>query len=90
MDGVGEDNSKKPTKRVGVKRKTSSPIQSSLGFIEDSIKRIEEKLRSQAIKASYNDYFKLLQLRDGLVKEELKEIKVTWVEPSEKEPATET
>jgi len=90
MDGVGEENSKKPRKRVAVKRKTSSRVKSTLGFIDAAIKRLEEELKSQAIKASFGDYFKLLQIRDGLVKEEPKEIKVTWVEPSEKEPATET
>ena len=90
MDGVGAEGNKRPKKRVtaGSKRK-SSRKPTSLGFIEGSIKRLEEKLKKEEIKASFSDYLKLLQIRDDMTKEEPKEIKVTWVEPTEKEPATE-
>jgi hypothetical protein len=91
MDGVGAEGRKKPKKRVaGKSKKKSLRRPSSLGFIEGSIKRLEEKLKSDAVKGSFSDYFKLLQIRDDMTKEEPKEIRVTWVEPSEKVPATET
>ena len=90
MDGVGAEGSQKPKKRVTSKSKTkSAETPSSLSFIEEAIRRLEEKLQSEEIKASFSDYFKLLQIRDDMTKEEPKEIEVTWVEPSEKEPATE-
>ncbi len=90
MDGVGAEGSQKPKKRVTSKSKTKSAERpSSLGFVEGSIKRLEEKLEKEEFKASFSDYFKLLQIRDDMTKEEPKEIKVTWVEPTEKEPATE-
>lgn len=90
MDGVGAEGSQKPKKRVTSKSKTNSAERPSrLCFVEGSIKRLEEKLKKEEIKASFSDYFKLLQIRDDMAKEEPKEIKVTWVEPTEKEPATE-
>lgn len=90
MDGVGAEGSQNPEIEVAGKHKTSKPRRSSaLCFIERTILRIQRKLDTDEVKGSMTDYLKLLQIRDDMTKEEPKEIKVTWVEPTEKEPATE-
>ncbi len=49
---------------------------------------MEQKLGDEAVKATLGDYIKLVQLQQELEEDELKEIKVTWVEPeaTESEP----
>jgi hypothetical protein len=91
MNGVGAEGGQKPEKEVAGKNKTSRLRRSSaLCFIDRTIQRVQKKLDTDEAKGSMTDYLKLLQIRDDMTKEEPKEIKVTWVEPTEKESATET
>ncbi|MGE5569014.1 MAG: hypothetical protein ACM3S5_08260 [Rhodospirillales bacterium] len=59
-------------------------------MISQVIERIEEKLEADELKASMGDYIRLLQLEKELTeKEQPKEIRVSWVEPDEKDCASE-
>ena len=60
------------------------------GGIGKLIKKFEESIEKGGIKPTVSEYIRLKQLRQELDGEELKEIKVTWVEPTEKEPVTKT
>jgi len=60
------------------------------GVLDRLIKDFEERLKNNQIKLTVGDYIRLMQLRKELGQEEPKEIKVTWVEPTEKEHANET
>jgi hypothetical protein len=51
---------------------------------------IEEKLRANELKPTVGDFIRLLQLEKELGEEQPKEIKVSWIEPSEKEHASDT
>ena len=61
-----------------------------LGAIETMIKGFESTLKEKGAKLTVSEYIRLLQIRNEMKAEEPKEIKVTWVEPSEKESVTET
>jgi hypothetical protein len=54
------------------------------------IKKIEEKLDSDQLKPTVGDFIRLLQLEKELKEEQPKEIEVLWVEPKEKEDASDT
>jgi hypothetical protein len=71
---------------------TSSPPRrmSKLGAIETLMRRFEKTLQDKGVKLTVAEYIRLLQLRKELDVEEPKEIKVTWVEPTEKESVTKT
>jgi hypothetical protein len=58
-------------------------------LVERAIESIEQKLGSSDVKASFADFIRLLQLQKELQTGEPKEIKVTWVDPNEKESASE-
>jgi len=60
------------------------------GAIETLIKKFEESLEKDGVKPSVSEYIRLKQLHKELDAEEPKEIRVTWVEPNEKESVTET
>jgi hypothetical protein len=51
--------------------------------------RIETKMKGDQMKATLGDYIRLVQLHKELDDESPKEIRVTWVEPSEKGSAKE-
>jgi hypothetical protein len=78
----------KSANRRGEKDSTRQPT--TEGGIERLIKNFEESLGTDGVKPSVSEYIRLKQLRKELDVEELKEIKVTWVEPTEKEPVTKT
>ncbi len=59
-------------------------------IVEKVIESIEAKIATKEIKATLGDYIRLLQLRKELEQEQPREIEVTWVHPSEKEPVSET
>lgn len=75
-------------------RKTSSKAErrrrKEAALVEKVIQNIEEKLNSDQLKPTVGDFIRLLQLEKELAEEPPKEIKVSWVEPSEKEHASET
>ncbi len=82
---------RKPPKganRRGEKDPTRQPT--TEGGIERLIKNFEESLGTDGVKPSVSEYIRLKQLRKELDVEEPKEIKVTWVEPTAKEPVTKT
>jgi hypothetical protein len=59
-------------------------------LVDRMIKDFEKSLKKGEIKLTVGDFVRLVQLRQGLHEEEPKEIRVTWVEPPEKESANET
>ncbi len=54
-------------------------------LLEKAIQNIEQKLGSTEVKATFGDFIRLLQLQKELQVDQPKEIKVTWIEPTEKE-----
>lgn len=58
-------------------------------LVEKAIESIEQKLGSSQVKATFADFIRLLQIQKELQADEPKEIKVTWVDPNEKESASE-
>ena len=55
------------------------------GVIHDLIEHLGSKLTTEDGKASVGDYIRLLQLRKEIEGEQPREIKVTWIAPTEKE-----
>lgn len=53
-------------------------------LVEQVIRNIEKKLEADELKATVGDLIRLVQLEKELAEEQPKEIKVTWVEPTEK------
>ena len=74
--------------RRGEKEPTRQPA--TAGGIGKLIKKFEDSIEKGGVKPTVSEYIRLKQLRQELDVEELKEIKVTWVEPTEKEPVTKT
>ncbi|MGA2328551.1 MAG: hypothetical protein ABSH05_19930 [Bryobacteraceae bacterium] len=70
-------------KTVKKRRRTKAKLVSNV------IKKIEEKLDADELKPTVGDLFRLLQLEKEMEQEQPKEIKVSWVEPDEKEHAPE-
>ena len=58
-------------------------------LLDKAIQRIEEKLGSADVKATFGDFIKLLQLQKEMQVDQPREIKVTWIDPSETESASE-
>ena len=58
-------------------------------LLDKAIQRIEEKLGSADVKATFGDFIKLLQLQKEMQIDQPREIKVTWIDPSETESASE-
>lgn len=75
-----EEKSSQPVPRRGAKR---------ADLVDKAIERIEEKLGSSDVKATFADFIRLLQLQKELQTDQPKEIKVTWIDPNEKESASE-
>lgn len=51
-------------------------------LLDKAIVGIEERITAKDFKPTMGDYLKLLQMEIELEQEEIREIKVTWVEPS--------
>ena len=49
--------------------------------LQSIITQMEKKLETSDFKPTLGDFLKLVQLEKEIEEEELKEIKVTWVEP---------
>jgi len=58
--------------------------------VRQMLKQVEEKLSKEDAKATLADYIRLVQLKKELEDEEPREIRVTWVEPEEKESSGES
>jgi hypothetical protein len=91
MDTVGGRSNKRSKERGGKKSSASQSREASkAGVIDEMIQHFEKSFDTGTVKMSFTDYLKLVQFREELRKEEPKEIKVTWVEPTEKESTTGT
>jgi len=62
------------------KKKTADAM-----VIANLLKKVEEKLSGNDVKATLGDYIRLIQLQKEMEEDEPREIKVTWVEPEETE-----
>lgn len=60
------------------------------GLVDTMIQKYAAKVDKNEVTLSVGDLIRLMQYRKELETEDPKEIKATWVEPTEKEPATET
>ena len=58
-------------------------------LVEKAIESMEHKLAASDVKATFGDFIRLLQLQKELQVEQPREIKVTWIDPAEKESASE-
>jgi hypothetical protein len=85
--GAGRQDSKQAGRKDG---KSAPRRPSKKGAIETLMKKFEKTLEEDGVKLTVGEYIRLMQLRKELNVEEPKEIKVTWVEPNEKESVTET
>jgi hypothetical protein len=74
------------TRRAGGKATGSRTRKAAL--VKKVIEKIEGKIESNDLKPTVGDFIRLLQLEEELEQEQPREIKVSWVEPSEKEHAT--
>jgi hypothetical protein len=59
-------------------------VESQARVVTKIRKRVEQKLSESDVKVTLGDYIRLLQLEKELNEDEPKEIKVTWVNPEEK------
>ena len=69
---------------AGVRRREEA------GLVDEMIQNYAAKVKEKQVTLSVGDLIRLMQYRKELETEDPKEIKATWVEPTEKEPATET
>ena len=58
-------------------------------LLDKAIRSIEEKLGSSDVKATFADFIRLLQLQKELQTDQPREIRVTWIDPSDKESVSE-
>jgi hypothetical protein len=79
-DNNSEESTPRPEKQPDTRR---------ADMVEKAIQRIEEKLGSNEVKATFGDFIRLLQLQKELQTDQPQEIKVTWIDPSEPESASE-
>ncbi len=73
-------------------RRTGTREQSDVSradLVEKALHSIEQKLGSSEVKATFGDFIRLLQLQKELQIDRPQEIKVTWIESSETESASE-
>ncbi len=52
--------------------------------IETALQQFEDRMKEPNFKLSLAEYVKLLQLRQELAEEDIREIKVSWVETADK------
>ena len=75
----------KPNRKAAQQRRGSKRAD----LVERAIESIEQKLGSSDVKATFADFIRLLQLQKELQSDQPREIKVTWIDPSETESASE-
>jgi hypothetical protein len=81
---IGKSN--KPAEETpGKGERGESKDGSKTELVDEMIGRFKKELDANKVKMTVGDYIRLVQLRNELVEEEPKEIRVTWVEPTEKE-----
>jgi len=57
--------------------------------VQSVLDSIQQRVKVEEIKATLGDFIRLLQLRRELEEDELREVDVTWKDPSEEEPVPE-
>lgn len=70
--------------------KAASRRREEAGLVDQMIKNYAAKVKEKQVTLGVGDLIRLIQFRKELETGNPKEIKATWVEPTEKEPATET
>ena len=83
---IPEEQDKETPHREEARRRHGSK---RADLVEKAIETIEQKLGDREVKATFADFIRLLQLQKELQADEPREIKVTWVDPNEKESASE-
>ena len=78
---AGTIKTTKQEEAEGTKRRQSETVAK---LVERAERELDEKM-----KASLGDYIRLVQLQKDLEEEEVREIKVTWVEPAATESENE-
>jgi hypothetical protein len=58
-------------------------------LLDKAIEAIEKKLSAAEVKATFADFIRLLQLQKEMQTDQPREIKVTWIDPSDMESASE-
>jgi hypothetical protein len=53
-------------------------------LVAKAIESMEHKLAASDVKATFSDFIRLLQLQKELQIDQPREIKITWIDPSEK------
>jgi hypothetical protein len=71
-------------------KRTGSRKRAQAAALDKMIRGFEVKAEKVDVKLTVAEYIRMVQLREEMQAEEPKEIRITWVEPTEKEPATET
>ncbi len=85
-----KQKNKKPAGEEASRGRSSKYSRKKSAMVRKMIGKVEKKLDEKDIKPTLGDFIKLLQLDDELGEEEPREIRVTWIEPSEGESAAET
>ncbi len=84
LDQEPESDENKPDQKQSGNARTARRAE----LVENAIEKIEAKLGAESVKATFADFIRLLQLQKELQADQPHEIKVTWVEPEETEPAS--
>jgi hypothetical protein len=79
--GNSDAEASKGTQSKGKEKKSPGKAKS----VAAAISHFEKKLTAGQMKPTVGEYIRLLELQKTLGEDELKEIRVTWVEPSETE-----
>ncbi len=91
MSDLKETGKRKPAGQAAGRPKQSVTRRPpELIAVERMIMEFKKKLDKEQPKMSVSDFIRLVQLRGELGEEAPREIRVTWVEPPEQEPATNT
>ncbi len=87
----GKSPKKKPAKQQADEKQSEQPetSESKTQVVDQMISDFKRKVEQGEVKVSVGDFIRLVQLRSDLDLDEPKEIRVTWVEPTETESAKE-
>ncbi len=92
MDILKETGEKtKPAEKAPNSRhKAPSHESKKTDLVDQMIGDFEKSLKKGAVKVTVGDFIRLVQLRKDMHEEDLKEVRVTWVEPPELESSNKT
>jgi hypothetical protein len=81
---------KKPAESGSGKGGQRKPKASGTDLVDQMIGDFKKKLKEGEVKVTVGDFIRLLQLQGEMREEEPKEIRVTWVEPTQQESTNAT